>query len=414
MPARSDDHLRRHSLLTVADLKGGGVKEGNKYGVHRVIEPLGVLPQPAWRIDNTMEIYDNEVLIDVDTLNIDAASFTQMEDAEGGDVRKIASHSLSIIAARGKHHNPDTGSGGVLCGTVKKIGPKFPDHSLQLGDRIAVTHSLSLTPLKVDEIISVNKDTCQMKVTGQAILCETGVYVRMPDDMDDALALAILDVAGAPAQTAKLSKPGQIVLILGAGGKSGLLCACEARKRVKPTGKVICLDHTDAARKRLERAAFADVIIQGSATDQLSVYEEVKKATDGAMADLTINCVDVPNTEMASILATKPSGTIYFFSMATSFTSAALGAEGVGAATTMIIGNGYTKDHAQVALAVMCESPMLMDIFRDTYAAGAGNTEPVDMTMGDVVDRYRWRGGNASGRLARVDDSTEGHSNAAS
>ena len=123
------------------------------------------------------------------------------------------------------------------------------------------------------------------------------------------------------------------MFIIGAGGKSGLLCAYEAKKRVKPTGKVICLVHGDAGRKRLEKAGFADVIIQGSATDQLFVYEEVKKATDGEMADLTINCVDIPNTEMASILATKDDGMVYFFSMATSFTSAALGAEGIGADT---------------------------------------------------------------------------------
>ena len=74
------------------------MKEGNKFGAHRVLEPKGVLPQPAWKIDNTMEIYDNEILIDVDTLNIDAASFTQIEEAEGGDVQKMARHSLDIIA----------------------------------------------------------------------------------------------------------------------------------------------------------------------------------------------------------------------------------------------------------------------------------------------------------------------------
>ena len=355
------------------------MKEGNKFGAHRVIEPQGVLPQPAWKIDNTMEIYDNEILIDVDTLNIDAASFTQIEEAEGGDVQKMAGHSLGIIADRGKHHNPDTGSGGMLLGTVAAIGPKLKDRDLKVGDRIATLVSLSLTPLKVDEVISINKDTCQVKVKAQAILFETGIYAKMPADMDEPLALAILDVAGAPAQAAKLSKPGQTVFIIGAGGKSGLLCAYEAKKRVKPTGKVICLVHGDAGKKRLEKSGFADVIIQGSATDQLFVYEEVKKATNGEMADLTINCVDIPNTEMASVLATKNDGMVYFFSMATSFTSAALGAEGIGADTLMIIGNGYTKDHAVISLEVVRESPMLMEIFKDTYATGAGNPEPVGL-----------------------------------
>jgi len=355
------------------------MKEGNKFGAHRVIEPKGVLPQPAKRIDNTMEIFDNEILIDVDTLNVDAASFTQIEEAEGGDVQKMARHSLDIIAKRGKHHNPDTGSGGMLLGTIKEIGPKLAGRDLKVGDRIATLVSLSLTPLKVDEVISINKDTCQVKVKGQAILFETGIYAKMPADMDEALALAILDVAGAPAQAAKLCKPGQTVFIIGAGGKSGLLCAYEARNRVGVTGKVIGLVHGDAGKKRLERTGFCDYIFQGSATDQLFVYEEVRKATGGEMADLTINCVDIPDTEMASVLATKDDGMVYFFSMATSFTSAALGAEGIGADTTMLIGNGYTKHHAEISLADVRQSPILMEIFKQTYATGAGNAEPVNM-----------------------------------
>jgi len=360
------------------------MREGNKYGAHRVIEPKGVLPQPAWKIDNTMEIYDNEILIDVDTLNIDAASFTQIEEAEGGDVRKMARHSLGIIKERGKHHNPDTGSGGMLLGTIAEVGPKLKDRDLKVGDRIATLVSLSLTPLKVDEVISTNKDTCQVKVKGQAILFESGIYAKIPADMDEALALAVLDVAGAPAQAAKLSKPGQTVFIVGAGGKSGILCAYEARKRVGITGKIIGLVHGDAGRRRLERTGLADVIFQGSATDQLFVYDEIARITDGAMADLTINCVDIPNTEMSSILATKDDGLVYFFSMATSFTSAALGAEGIGADTTMIIGNGYTKDHAAIALNTIRESPMLMELFKETYATGAGNPEQVSIKASEV------------------------------
>jgi L-erythro-3,5-diaminohexanoate dehydrogenase len=356
------------------------VKAGNRFGAHRVLEPAGVLPQPALRIDNTMEIYDNEILIDVDTLNVDAASFTQIEREAGGDVRRMARRSLEIIAARGKHHNPVTGSGGMLLGTVREIGPRLAHRDLRAGDRIATLVSLSLTPLKVDEILTVNKDTCQVGVRGQAILFETGIYAKIPADLDEALALAVLDVAGAPAQAAKLCRPGQTVFIIGAGGKSGLLCAYEARTRVGVTGKVIGLVHGDAGKARLERTGFCDAIVQGSATDQLFVYEAVSGLTGGEMADLTINCVDVPDTEMASILATKGSGTVYFFSMATSFTAAALGAEGIGADTTMLIGNGYTKHHAEIALADVRQNPVLMEIFKETYATGAGRPEPVGLT----------------------------------
>ena len=62
-------------------------KKGNPFGTHRVIEPKGVLPQPALRVDNNMdELYDNEVLINVQTLNIDSASFTQIEEQAKGNV----------------------------------------------------------------------------------------------------------------------------------------------------------------------------------------------------------------------------------------------------------------------------------------------------------------------------------------
>ena len=65
------------------------MKKGCPYGTHRVIEPKGVLPQPALKIDNDMEIYDNEILIDVQTLNVDSASFTQIKEQAGGDQEEI-------------------------------------------------------------------------------------------------------------------------------------------------------------------------------------------------------------------------------------------------------------------------------------------------------------------------------------
>jgi len=99
------------------------MKHGSPYGTHRVIEPLGVLPQGAWRIDNTMEIFDNEILIDVSALNIDAASFTQIKAQAQGDRVQVEQIVRDIVAQRGKHHNPVTGSGGMLIGRVAEIGP---------------------------------------------------------------------------------------------------------------------------------------------------------------------------------------------------------------------------------------------------------------------------------------------------
>ncbi|KXG76206.1 L-erythro-3,5-diaminohexanoate dehydrogenase [Thermotalea metallivorans] len=345
------------------------MKKGCPFGTHRVIAPAGALPQPAKKIDNTMEIYDNEILIDVQTLNIDSASFTQIKEQAGGDVEKIKEIMMGIVAERGKHQNPVTGSGGMLIGTVEKIGPALEGKTdLKVGDKIATLVSLSLTPLRIDEIVEVRKNIDQVDIKGKAILFESGIYAVLPDDLPENLALSVLDVAGAPAQTAKLVKPGDTVLVIGGAGKSGMLCCYEAKRRAGVTGKVICLGSSEKSLERAKQANIADVYIAADATKPVEVMEKVSAVTGGKMADITINCVNVPDTEMSSILATKKEGLIYFFSMATSFTKAALGAEGVGSDVTMIVGNGYTKGHAQITLQIMRESKELRKIYEELYA----------------------------------------------
>lgn len=345
-------------------------KKGNKYGIHRVISPQGVLPQPADKIDNNMdEIYDNEILIDVTTLNIDSASFTQIEKQAGGDKEKIAEIMLDIVEKQGKHRNPITGSGGMLLGTVEKIGDAIKGKiDLKEGDKIATLVSLSLTPLRIDKIKDIRSDIDQVDIDGKAILFESGIYAKIPKGMSEGLVLSALDVAGAPAQTAKLVKPGDTVMIIGAGGKSGMLCCYEAKKRAGVTGTVIGMCHSERSTKRLEELGFCDHVFAGDATQPVAILEIMEKLTGGEMADICINNVNIPDTEMTSILCTKDTGLVYFFSMATSFTKAALGAEGVGSDVTMIVGNGYTKGHAEITLALLEESEKLKDIFTKLYA----------------------------------------------
>lgn len=363
---------------------------GCPYGSHRSLEPPGSLPQPAWKLDNRPEADDNEILIDVETLNIDAASFKQMEAAAAAEATAAEATGPARIAAgvarlitdtvsrRGKMHNPVTGSGGVLTGTVLEVGAKHPDFGrTRPGERIATLVSLSLTPLMLEEVKSVSLATDQVQVRGKAILFASGIYAQLPADIPERLALAVLDVAGAPAQTARLVGPGDTVLVIGAGGKSGLLCMYEARRRAGVTGKVIGLAHSDASRDRAARTGFADVVLQGDATAPLEVLELVREAAGGALADVTINCVNIPGTEMASILCTRDGGTIYFFSMATSFTAAALGAEGVGRDVTMIVGNGYAAGHAQIALSCLRESRTLREQFETQFGRPlADHTSP--------------------------------------
>ncbi len=345
-------------------------KKGNPYGTHRVISPVGVLPQPADKVDNNMdEIYDNEILVDVQTLNIDSASFTQIEKQANGDKEEIARIMMDIVEKQGKHRNPVTGSGGMLLGTVEKIGDALKGKiNLKEGDKIATLVSLSLTPLRIDKIKDIRPEIDQVDIDGKAILFESGIYAKIPEDLPENLVLSALDVAGAPAQVAKLVKPGDTVVIVGAGGKSGVLCCYEAKKRAGITGNVIGIDYSEQNAERLRKLGFCDHVFTADATKPVPVMEKVAELTNGEMADITINNVNIPDTEMTSILCTKRTGIVYFFSMATSFTKAALGAEGVGSDVTMMVGNGYTKGHAELTLQDLRESKELRDLFIELYA----------------------------------------------
>ncbi len=345
------------------------MKTGNKYGTHRVIEPKGVLPQPATKVDNNMsQLFDNEILIDVDLLNIDSASFTQIKKQANGDTNEIKNIILDIVGKQGKMKNPVTGSGGMLIGSVEKIGTALKGNiNINEGDRIATLVSLSLTPLYIEEIIDIKPGIDQVKIKGKAILFESGIYAKLPTDLSETLSLAVLDVCGAPAQTERLVKKGDTVVVLGAGGKSGILCCAVAKEMAGENGLVIGADYSDENIQRLKEAGVCHEAIKLDASDALQCYDTINDLTKGQLADVVINNVNIPNTEMGTILMCKDRGTVYFFSMATSFTKAALGAEGVGKDVDMLIGNGYAMGHADMAIDLLRKNGKIRKLYEELY-----------------------------------------------
>jgi len=340
------------------------------HGAHRVLEPAGAMPQDAWRIDNTPVAAPNELLCAVDVLNIDSASFKQIREACEGDPERIGAHVMQTVAQRGKQHNPVTGSGGMFVGRVLEIGEALRDKIvLRAGDRIASLVSLTLTPLHIESVTRVDAVTGQVWVRAKAVLFESALWARLPADLDESVALAVLDVAGAPAQVRRLCSPGDTVLVVGADGKSGLLSCAQAKLRVGETGRVIGIvpDGRTQSARVLRDAGLVDELIVCDARDAVRASEAVA-AVAPSLADVTVNCVNVCGTELASILSTRDGGTVYFFSMATSFTAAALGAEGVGRDVTMIIGNGYTKGHADTALQTLRDHPHVHAHFNATFS----------------------------------------------
>jgi L-erythro-3,5-diaminohexanoate dehydrogenase len=334
----------------------------HRFGCHRVIKPAGVLPQAAEQLDtNFSTLHPGEILIDVDLLNIDAASFVQMERAhgEGG----VATAILDTVRTRGKQHNPVTQSGGMLVGRVAGLGTDRKD--LPIGTRIATLVSLSLTPLVIDEILEVRSATHQVAIRGRAVLFESGVFARVPDDLPLPLALAVLDVCGAPARVARFvtrsKSPALTIVILGAGGKSGMLAAAAARAVATTPLTILGIDASESASASARALGAFSEVASLDATNALAVLEWVATATNGNLADLTVLCTTVPECELAAIVATRDGGTVLFFSMATNFQRATLGAEGLAKDVTLEMGNGYATGHADFALSLVRDNARLRE-----------------------------------------------------
>src|SRR3954462_7907366 len=332
--------------------------EARALGLHRVLEPAGALPQAALRLDPDPAIGPDEVRIAVERLNLDAASFRQLSEACDGDGDAVRSAVLDIVATRGKMQNPVTGSGGMLLGTVDAVGPDSP-LGLAPGDRVATLVSLTLTPLRLtDGLARWDGRSEQVPAQGTAILFARSIAATLPADLPDAVSLAVLDVCGAPAATARVVERtgARSVVVLGAAGKSG--CLSLAAARAAGATDLTGLVRNDAEAAALSPTGLADRAGVADATDPLAVAAAVAEP-----ADLTVVCVDVPGAEHGAILATAGGGTVVFFSMATSFPAAALGAEGMAADVTMLVGNGYTPGHAELALELVRQVPAVRRLF---------------------------------------------------
>jgi L-erythro-3,5-diaminohexanoate dehydrogenase len=343
---------------------------GFTLGLSRVIEPAGVLPQAAWRLDARPELGADEVRIRVQRLNLDAASYRQLAEKHHGDGPAVRAEVLGIIQTRGKMHNPVTGSGGMLIGVVDEVGADSP-LPVKPGDRVATLVSLTLTPLAVsDGLAGWDGHGEQVPCSGHAILFGRSVVAVLPEDLPAELALAAYDVCGAPALTDRVIRAhaaaGPVtVAVFGGAGKSGSLALAAARRAgaTRTVGVVPSVAQRDA----LLLAGLADRVAVADARDPVAVSGAVADVL-GAPATVTVVCVDVPGCEHGAVLATAPGGTVIFFSMATSFPAAALGAEGLAADVTMLIGNGYVPGHAEFAVDLLRRVPALRRLFEARVA----------------------------------------------
>jgi L-erythro-3,5-diaminohexanoate dehydrogenase len=350
-----------------------GRAQSSSVGLHRVLEPSGdhiTLPQAAERLDDSPQIWSDEVRIDIETLNLDAASYRQLSGAHqrpggGTDGEALKASVLEIVATRGKMQNPVTGSGGMLIGTVAEVGERSP-LGLAVGDHVATLVSLSLTPLRItDGLARWDGLGERAPASGHAILFGRSIAAKLPEDLDPELALMVMDVCGAPALVARLVREynargvAPSVLVLGGAGKSGSMSLAAAQDA--GAGRRVAVVPHEREARMLRDTGLADQVVIADARSPLGLFDAVEGA--GGPTDITVVCVDVPGCEQPAVLSTAQGGTVVFFSMATNFAAAALGAEGLAADVRMLVGNGFVPGHAEYALKLLRGNAAVRGLF---------------------------------------------------
>lgn len=311
----------------------------SKYGFHRVITPKGVVPQAADKVDNTpKQLHPSEKLVQVKLLNLDSTSTRQI--TESG--QNIPDRVLEIVQQRGKMHNPVTNSGGVLLAEYD-------------GQAIVPWTSLSAIPLHLESIGEVKGQ--QIDVVGTAVLFESYYYTAVPQGMDWRLAATALDIASLAVQVKRVTlerRPMSRALVIGCGNAG--IAAMASIKKYKSDVEIFGVDVSAANFQRIKNFGFSDNL---AVVDAVNAEALVNFVSD---CDLVVNCVNVSNTEAASVLAAKDHGLVIFFSMATQFDQASLATDATGKDVVMQVASGIAKGEDEEIFSLMKDYPDLLSV----------------------------------------------------
>ncbi len=328
-------------------------------GTGRVLDPPRALPQPARRLDASDPVGLTEFEIAVERLCLDSTSHRNIRESCDGDPELMALKVMEIVRARGKMHNPETDSGGVCLGTVTAVGERYADPPV-VGEKIVTLASLTLTPLRIDAVTHLDPDSAQIEVEGTAFVFESAPWGPLPEDIPVETAIEVYDVYGAGSHVRDLAHEGATVVVMGAG-HAGKLAMAAARETVAD-GTVVCLDVDGVAVSRAIQLGLCDVGLTVDLRDPAGTLEALAGAGVPA-ADLTVVVVNSSGCEPAAIVATATGGTVLFFSMATSFQTAALTADGIGRDIRMLVGSGFTPDVGAYSLDLLRRTPALQQAF---------------------------------------------------
>lgn len=336
------------------------------YGLKRVAEPQYVLPTSAWKLDNSRNLYPNELRISVNRIHLEGTSFKQICTESNYNEEKIKQKIIDIIIRRGKLHNPVTDTGGLAFGTVEEIGEEFYNpQNLKVGDSIICNASLASVPIQIENILTIDHVFNQIDASGYAILHDHVPIIKIEEDMPVNLLLYTLDESGTLYRLSQLAEGQSKFLIVGNNMITNLIFGYVIRRQVGAKGEIVCL---------LDKKTGMQVM--GDGIDQLiaHVFNEVhflnilkpihavERLKLNQQFDLSVNCAEIPGAETINILATKAGGTVLFANLINNLKISLYITESISKPLNVENAEGYLEDYETFDIALVRE---LADYFEN-------------------------------------------------
>ncbi len=320
-----------------------------KYGMNRVIEPRNVLPVSAWRLDNSRELHDNELLVNIKSLHIENSNFKQLCAECNEDIEKIKEKIMDIIEKRGKLHNPITDTGGVVFGTIEKIGVSYENEKeLYVGDEVICNISTTVIPIFLSKIIEIDFALGQMQAEGYAVIFSHCPLVKCPQHVPVPLLLSAFNESGSLYAVGRYAGQKESMLVVGNNMITSLLYGYVLRKMARANAKIVCI--MDGSEDPMLAGSgldwlFTQIFDEIHYLDILKPIECIERIACREMFELSVNCADIPGAETINVLATRPKGTVYFTNLINNYNIALYITENISREVDIKCADGYVEGH---------------------------------------------------------------------
>ncbi|WP_425755334.1 sigma-54 interaction domain-containing protein [Ihubacter sp. rT4E-8] len=348
------------------------------FGLDRVMEPKGLTPATAWRLDNSWKLHSGEMRVRLERIHLEWDNFQQLCSSCGFDEERIKAKILDIIHRRGKLHNPFTKTAGVLMGIVDELcEPDLFMDDIGPGDKIYSLTSLCSIPLHIEEIKEVDFNYGQLVCSGYAILFAASPVCQIKEDLSPDYTLAAIDDAGSLFGVYQVAMEQQMkdFVIIGRNACTTMLYAAAVREAVGPQYRVTAimdknvrenLSHEEIRRVMhplVKDTYFVDL------TEPLKAYEEITRKNAELMSvGQVIIAEDIRGAETLGVMIVKALGTVYFNAVENHYAEAQMVAESMGKFVTMYAFDQYIKDYPEFSIRLLRHIQMKLEEINRLYA----------------------------------------------